>query len=225
MKKNRIAWLTLAAALLIATTVLATLRIVDASGESSIGKAAPRNGDVRLPLLKDGRILAANEWPNACTLVDEEDVKAILPDAEDLQQEYNRVYVPSIKDFAADSSWKKSNRSDFGQCDYVMRLPGEKYSATHFWIRVDAVADPKLIAGYYREFALGATMKMYGADLCVIQGLFDGNGSWTCRKGPLMFTVGGHTTTTFEGQFDAAPFVWRDKVAPKFIRTVTAKVT
>ncbi|MEU8914526.1 hypothetical protein [Streptomyces nigrescens] len=225
MKKNRIAWLALAAALLVSTTVVATLVIVNASGESSIGKAAPRNGDVRLPPLKDGRILAADKWPDACTLVDEEDVKAILPDAEDLRQEQRRVYVPSVKDFAADSSWKESNSSASGQCDYAMRLPGERYRPTHFWIRVDAVADPQLIAGYYREVAPGATMKMNGADLCVINGPHDGNGSWTCRKGPLMFTVGGHTTTTFEGQFDAAPFIWRDEVAPEFIRTVTAKVT
>ncbi|WP_395368452.1 hypothetical protein OHU45_00560 [Streptomyces tubercidicus] len=125
MKQSRIAWLALPAALLVATTVLATLLIVDARGESSIGKAAPRNGDVRLPLLKDGRILAANKWPDACTLVDEEDVKAVLPDAEDLRQEQRRVYVPSIKDFAADSSWKESNSSDSGQCDYEMRLPGQ----------------------------------------------------------------------------------------------------
>ncbi|MFG2142188.1 hypothetical protein [Streptomyces sp. NPDC048650] len=115
MKKNRIFWLTLAGALLVASTVQATLLIVDASSETSIGKAAPRKGDVRLPPLKNSRILAANEWPNACTLVDEEDVKAILPDAEDLRQEQYPVRMPSIKDFAADSSWKESNRSDSGQ--------------------------------------------------------------------------------------------------------------
>ncbi|KIZ15364.1 hypothetical protein [Streptomyces natalensis] len=222
MKNNRNAWLTLAAALLIATTVQATLLIVDFIGETSIGKAAPRNGDAGLPPLKDGKILAADKWPNACMLVDEEDVKAILPDAEDLRQEQNGVYVPSIKDFAADSSWKESNSSDSGQCDYEMRLPGETYRATRLWVRVDAVADPKLIAAYDREVALGHSFKQSGADACVINGLIDD--SWTCRKGPLMFTVGGHTTATFEGQYDAAPFIWRDKVTPEFVRTVTAKV-
>lgn len=223
MKKNRIALLTLAAALLIATTVVATLLITDAGGEASIGKAAVRNGDADLPPLKDGEILAANEWPDACTLVDQEDVKAILPDAEDIQQEQRRVYAPSIKDFAADRAWKGSDSAESGQCDYDMRLPGERYRATHVWIRVDAVASPKLIAGYYKAVAPDANIKGNGADLCVINGLFDG--SRTCRKGALMFTVGGQTTTTFDGQSDAAPFVWRDKVAPQFVTTVTEKVT
>ncbi|MBL1099218.1 hypothetical protein [Streptomyces coffeae] len=223
MTKNRIALLALAAALLIATTVAATLLITGADEETSIGKAAPRNGDAGLPPLKDGRILAANEWPDACTLVDLEDVKAILPDAKDIQQQQRRVYAPSIEDFAADPAQKESDSADSGQCDYDMRLPGEKYRATHFWIRIDAVAHPKLIAGYYKKVAPGANIKKTnGADLCAINSLSEG--SWTCRKGSLMFTVGGQTTTTFDGQSDAAPFVWRDQVAPQFVRTVTAKV-
>jgi hypothetical protein len=83
------------------------------------------------------------------------------------------------------------------------------------------VADPKLIAGYYEKVTLGGDDKSNGADSCANDGGIDD--SWTCRKGPLMFTVGGQTTATFEGQMDAAPWVWRDEVAPEFVRAVTSK--
>lgn len=225
MKKKRIGQFTLFGVLVASASVLATLVISPSAKETSVGKAPSQGPTANVPTLKDGKILPANEWPDACSLVTQEDIAAILPDAEDIQQAGRPVSALSIKDFRADSSWKESNRAPYGECDYVMRLPGETYSATQAWIRIDAVADPKLIADYFERGAPGTNSSegTDGADKCVMAFALDQN--WTCRKGPLLFTVGGQTTATFEGMPDAAPFDWRDKVTPELVRAVTAKVT
>lgn len=87
--------------------------------------------------------------------MDQEEIKAILPGAKDIKQESRPINALSIKEFAADSSWKESDRSESGQCLYSMRLPGETYAATLFWFRIEAVADPKLIVSYVDRAALG----------------------------------------------------------------------
>jgi len=224
VKKKRIAQLVLFGALVASASVLATLLVSSSAEETSVGKAPSRGTTAHVPTLTDGKILPADEWPDACGLVTQQDITAILPDAEDIQQAYRPVPALSIKDFRADSSWKASNRSEYGECDYVMRLPGETYSATQAWVRIDAVADPKLIADYFESGAPGTNPGegTDGADKCVMAFAIDQN--WTCRKGPLLFTVGGQTTATFEGMPDAAPSDWRDKVTPGLVRAVTAKI-
>lgn len=227
MLKNRAAVLTLVLILLVSNVVLLTFLFSTnafSGGDVAIGKAAPRDRAVGIPALKGGEILAANRWPDACAFVDQEEIKAIFPGVEDIQQESRAINPLSIKEFAADPSWRESNRSESGQCLYSMSLPGETYRATQFWLRIEAVADPKLIVRYVDRLASGINTNQgeAGADRCVITGLAEG--SWTCRKGPLLFTVGGQSTVTFEGTPDPAPFVWRDEVLPEFVRTITAKI-
>ncbi|MFJ4903147.1 hypothetical protein [Streptomyces sp. NPDC088727] len=228
MLKNRAAVLTLLGVLLISNVVLLAFLIgtnASSEGDVALGRAAPRDATIGLPEIKAGSVLAANQWPDACAFVGQEEIKAIFPGVKDIAQESRPVNAVSIKDFAADSSWKESDRSAAGQCLYSMRLPGETYSATQFWFRIEAVADPELIVRYADRVAPGTNTNQgaRGADRCVITGLAEG--SWTCRKGPLLFTVGGQTTVAFEGKPAPAPFVWRDEVLPEFVRTVSAKIT
>ncbi|MCX4851725.1 hypothetical protein OHB19_42065 [Streptomyces sp. NBC_00893] len=222
MWKNRAVML----ALLMSNVVLLALLVATymSEGDVAIGKAAPRDATINLPELKGGAILAANRWPDACAFVDQEEIKAILPGAKDIKQESRPISALSIKDFAADSSWKESDMSQSGQCLYSMRLPGETYAATQFWFRIEAVADPKLIAGYADRVVSGSPIDQgaTGADRCVITGLSEG--SWNCRKGTLLFTVGGQSSVTFKDMPAPAPFVWRDDVLPEFVRTITAKI-
>ncbi|MGW1659361.1 hypothetical protein [Streptomyces atratus] len=226
MRKNRATVLTLVGILLISNVVLLMILVSTNmlfEGDVAIGKAAPRGAPVNLPVLKGGAILPANRWPDACSFVDQEEIKAIFPGVKHIEQESRPINALSIKEFAADSSWKESVRSESGQCLYSMRLPGETYSSTQFWLRIEAVADPKLIVSYVDRAALGtSTEDAGGADRCVIIGLHEG--SWNCRKGPLLFTVGGQTTVTFKGMPAPAPFVWRDEVLPEFVRTIAAKI-
>uniref|UniRef100_A0AAU3H345 DUF3558 domain-containing protein n=1 Tax=Streptomyces sp. NBC_01401 TaxID=2903854 RepID=A0AAU3H345_9ACTN len=213
-------------ALLASNVVLLVLLVaayMPSDGDVAIGKAAPREATANLPEVKGGTVLAANRWPDACSFVDQGEVEAILPDAKDIKQESRRISASSIKEFAADSSWKESDSSEFGQCLYSMRLPGETYAATQFWVRIEAVADPKLIAGYQDRVAAGTeAQSASGADRCVITGLNEG--SWNCRKGPLLFTVGGQSSVVFKGVSAPAPFIWRDDVLPEFVRTIAAKI-
>ncbi|MEN8655553.1 hypothetical protein ABCR94_34515 [Streptomyces sp. 21So2-11] len=230
MLKNRATLLTLVGILVISSVVLLMLLVstnvtsVSSEDDVAIGKAAPRGAPLSLPVLKGGAILDADQWPDACWFVDEEEIKAIFPGVKDIEQESRPVYALSIKDFAADSAYKGSDRSASGQCLYSMRLPGETYSATHFWFRIEAVADPKLIVSYADrvEPATNTNQGAKGADHCVIAGLREG--SWHCRKGPLLFSVGGQTTVTFEGMPAPAPWVWRDNVLPEFVQTIAAKI-
>ncbi|MFD3806491.1 hypothetical protein ACFWTC_23445 [Streptomyces sp. NPDC058619] len=231
MLKNRATALTVAGTLVgvlvISVVVLLTLLVsatVPSEGDVAIGKAAPGGGPVSLPALKGGAILAADQWPDACWFVDEEEIKAIFPGVTDIEQESRPVHALSIKDFAADSAYKGSDRSASGQCLYSMRLPGETYSATQFWFRIEAVADPQLIVRYADRVAPATNTNQgaRGADHCVITGLREG--SWHCRKGPLLFSVGGQTTVAFKGMPAPAPFVWRDRVLPEFVQTIAAKI-
>ncbi|WP_406148717.1 hypothetical protein [Streptomyces sp. NBC_01012] len=204
--------------------VLLIAAYMPSDGDVAIGKAAPRDATANLPEAKGGAILAANRWPDACSFVDQGEVEAILPDAKEIKQESRRINALSITEFAANSSWKKSDSAESGQCLYSMRLPGETYAATQFWVRIEAVADPKLIAGYQDRVAAGTNTGQgaSGADHCVITGLNEG--SWNCRKGPVLFTVGGQSSAVFEGVSASAPFVWRDDVLPEFVRTIAAKI-
>ncbi|WP_055550107.1 hypothetical protein [Streptomyces sp. NBRC 110028] len=224
MKTKRIGQFALFGVLVASASVLTAQLISSSPEETSVGKAPSHGPPANVPTLKDGKILPAGEWPDACSLMTQEDIAAILPDAEEIRQTDRPIPARSIKEFRADSSWKPSDRAPSGECDYVMWLPGETYSATQAWIRIDAVADPKLIARYFESGVPGTPGgSTDGADKCVMAFAFDQN--WTCRKGPLLFTVGGQTTATFEGMPDAAPFAWRDKVTPELVRTVAAKIT
>ncbi|MFD3762140.1 hypothetical protein [Streptomyces sp. NPDC058622] len=231
MLKNRATVLTLAGilvgVLVISVVVLLSLLVgttVPSEGEVAIGKAAPRGAPVTFPALKGGAILAADQWPDACWFVDEEEIKAIFPGVKDIEQESRPVHALSIKDFAADSAYKGSDRAASGQCLYSMRLPGETYSATQFWFRIEAVADPQLIDSYADRVVQGSGTNQgaRGADHCALTGLHEG--SWHCHKGPLLFSVGGQTTVTFKGMPAPAPWVWRDDVLPEFVQTIAAKI-
>ncbi|MFG2007110.1 hypothetical protein ACGFNU_48975 [Spirillospora sp. NPDC048911] len=193
-------------------------------GDVAIGRA--RTGAViKLPELGKGKILPADQWPSACELVGERDVSAILPEAKEIEQEPALVGIKSIKEFAADPGWKESDRAEAGRCLYSARLPGETYSATRLWLRVQAVADPELIERYYETQTVSGTdtnQGAHGADQCAVTGLSEGD--WICRKGPLLFSVGGQTTVAFKGKPAPAPFVWRDDVNPLVVETVAAKI-
>ncbi|MFF1416693.1 hypothetical protein [Streptomyces sp. NPDC058280] len=227
MRKNRSKALTLAGILLITNVVLVTVLIsshASSEGDASVGRAVPKGATAELPALTGGAVLSANRWPDACSLVSREEIEAIFPGAKDITEERRRIYTPSIKEFGADSSWRESDRSEAGQCLYSMRLPGEKNPATQFWLRIEAVADPELIARYYERFASGGDPRKgaMGADRCVVAGTAEG--SWICHKGPLLFTVGGQTTVAFDGEEAPAPWTWRDNVLPEFVRTIASKI-
>ncbi|MEV0579071.1 hypothetical protein [Streptomyces sp. RTGN2] len=227
MPKNRVMVRALVGVLLLSNAVLLAFLISSdafSDDEVAIGEAAPRGGTIALPEIGDGAVLDANRWPDACSFVNQEEIEAIFPGVKDIEHESRAISSSSVKDFAADSTWKASDRAGSGQCLYSMRLPGETYSATQFWVRIDAVADPELIVRYADRLVpgTGTNQGAQGADRCVITGLAEG--SWNCRKGPLLFTVGGQTTVTFKGKPAPAPFVWRDDVLPEFVRTITAKI-
>ncbi|WP_433323602.1 hypothetical protein [Spirillospora sp. CA-294931] len=209
--------------------VVTVVAVTDTSspdeGDVAIGKAAPARTTSEVPVLGKGKILPADRWPSACELVGRTDVEAILPEAEEIEQESRLVGVKSIGEFAADPEWSQGARAEAGQCLYGMRLPGETYQATQLWVRVHAVADPDLIRRYYEGQLLGVTgtnQSARGADACALTGLREGN--WICRKGSVLFSVGGQTTVAFKGKPAPAPFVWRDDVNPLIVETVAAKI-
>ena len=193
-------------------------------GGVTIGKAAPRGAPTGIPELKGDSVMATNEWPDACSFVDQAEIKAILPEAKDIQQESQRVYSSSIKEFARDPSWKETERTESGRCLYSMKLPGETYESTQLWIRIEAVAAPKLITGYGERVGSGTNTNQgaRGADHCALTGPADG--IWFCRKGSVLFSLGGQTTAKFKGEHAPAPWVWRDDVLPEFVRTIAAKI-
>lgn len=226
-------WVMLAPLLVILVVVLGVLAVAAAKsgfrspqeGDVAIGEAAGVGEAVTLPPLGKGKILEPGDWPSACTLVTPEDVQAILPEAEEIEHETTSFFDKSIREFAADPEWEEADEAEDRKCLYGMRLPGEAQPATQLWVRIDAIAHPGLIKGYYdlqKLNGIGTNQGARGADDCVIVGLSEG--TWLCRKGPVMFSVGGQTTVTFRGQYAPSPFVWRDNVNPLIVETVASKI-
>ncbi|ROO88208.1 hypothetical protein EDD29_5870 [Actinocorallia herbida] len=223
------------AALVIVTLVIAVIALGSAAflyrdggplaeGEVEIGAAAPPGQALALPSFDKDEVLPAREWPSACRLVTQDDVLAILPEAEEIASGTVSVTGVSPAEFAADPGSSDDATAFDGRCIYAMRLPGETYQSTRLWVEIQAIAHPDLIERYYTRFApsVGTEQGAHGADACGLSALFDT--VWVCRKGPVMFRVGGHTTVAFEGRYAPADFAWRDDISPLVVQTVSARI-
>ena len=190
-----------------------------------LGKAGPAPSRVRVPIQK-GAIAPAKAWPDACTLLGEDDIRTILPGATKIDLERGLVRIMNIDEFAAGS--KKDEFVRAGRCTYTFQLPGESHPRTRVWIRIEAVADPALIERYFSNYAGAGPYpgsRISNVNDCVLTGLADGN--LRCRHGPLIFELGGYGTARFketEVFGIAPPFFWRDKILPEFAKSIAAKL-
>ncbi len=224
-----IAVVTLLATLLPAAVVVALLAedwVWPRGGDTArFGAAHPAGGLLTMQVTA-GALVPARDWPSACGLLTDAEIRAVLPDARRITRMYDGVMTRTIEEFAADPSWHAEAYAAQGRCVWGMELPGEAANSwTWIRVRIDAVGDPDLVRRYHASQELGrgaglGAIHPPGVDACYVSALYDAH--LVCRQGPLMFDVGGSTTATFGGQRGYA--FWRDAVLPAFATTIAAHV-
>jgi hypothetical protein len=180
------------------------------------------SGSVRVGV-PPGSILPARQWPTTCQLLTDDQILSVLPDATEIDELPGGVSTRTIDAFAADPSWQEGDYAPEGRCVWHMKLPGERINALTFVsIRIVAVADPELIRRYHDDQNLGrgAGQPASGDANCYLSSLYDAH--LVCAHGPVMFEVGGSTTTDF-GDYRAYSF-WRDSVLPELAAIVASKL-
>jgi hypothetical protein len=219
--------------------VLACLVLTACGADITVrdAKPGPEKATVNVPT---GGVVNPRDWPNACTFISDAEIKAILPQVENIKRTSDWVKVP---DAIALGGKAGVGLSPHGQCEYSFKLPqnGEyrsNYEGTgRFTVKILAVGDPKLLARYfvsikavYNESSVVADVDAgrLGADECFDRATSKYNSlSPVCRRGPLMFESYGadflyidfenakERTAAFKSAVD-------ERVTPAFYRAVTA---
>jgi hypothetical protein len=200
------------------------LFLISACGSSTVtlGQARP-NGQVRVDT-EPGQIVRPADWPDACLLIGEADVKAILPQATEVRQTPMIVWPTTIDQFAQSPEDAEPEYASTGACLYKFQLPGEQTDLSRVLVQIEAVADPDLLARYF-DTRVHTTVEQSlespprDVDDCrLVDGYLSDH---ICRKGPVMFRLTGHTTVAFNGQPETTIFsFWRDEVMPQFATNV-----
>jgi hypothetical protein len=194
-----------------------------------LAKAPPPRRQIEVRVEK-GKIVPPRKWPNACELLTKEDIEAIFPGADKIDQEKGSVLSTTIEQYSADPKYNEEQYTRSGQCFYRFRLPGENHPRSWVWVRIRAVADLDLAKrfydqGLYLDYTIAASGGANSAKNCNATEMSEGN--LLCRAGPIIFEVGGYGTASFKETQAfgiAMPFFWRDTVLHEVARAITAKL-
>lgn len=211
------------------------------------GSARPAGGTLGLHP-EAGSVVPLSEWPDACELVSDEEVRAILPQAKRIERKPVKVTILNMNPLA---EARPGTTGDVprGGCEFAFALPGrsgDSGSNSSFTVTVTALADPALIAESHQddkksdgaEKGFTDQAASWGAQDCYTVGEELSPAVAHCRQGPYLFEVGGSSRA--EG-VSPAPGpgakaaenieaekkrrqVWADKVLPEVVRTVGARM-
>jgi hypothetical protein len=195
-----------------------------------VGAARPSGDPLGLDPARD-EIVNATSWPDACEFLSDDEITAILPQASAITREPTPVEVIDIN-LMGDGS--QSGTAHAGACTYDIELPGSDVTSS-IDVETVAVAHPKLIKQHFAEEKADAEDTAgdppvvhggeLGADACYSTPAANTVDTYTCRSGPLMFTVWGQTFATFKDVAqDQTERHWQDRVLPEVIKTVAARV-
>lgn len=216
----------------------AVLLLAGCAEPVEVGAARPSGAPLSLDISRN-EVVNPLEWPDACELLTDDEIIAILPPAEDITRQATPV---EVLDFGLMADNPGGGTANSGSCAYEMKLPGDDNVTSSIDITIVGVAHPKLIKRHFAEEKNKAKQDAtsvdadppvdhgadLGADACYTTAPATTNGSstgtTTCRSGPLMFEVWGQTFATFaDVPDDAAGQHWQDRVVPEVIKTVAAK--
>ncbi|KQX56281.1 MULTISPECIES: hypothetical protein [unclassified Streptomyces] len=222
------------------SAVLAVLAPLALAGCSSpppaleFGAAGP-SGPELAARPADGGSLPVAEWPNACEVLSDDEIRSILPQATDFAREPVKVTIIDFNPLAQ-SAPGTTGDVEAGGCTYKFGLPSAYESTHNSSIRVTftAIADPSLVRQSYaedladarkdaprrkKEFRdLGTSL---GAAGCFLPDVSDGP---TCYRGPYQFEVGGMSTADGVGEYAESDKNWSAKVLTEVARTVSARI-
>ncbi|RVU20010.1 hypothetical protein EOT10_28855 [Streptomyces antnestii] len=234
-------------------TALAGVGLLAGCGEEKppppveFGTARPA-GDTLGLQPPQGAAMALSQWPDACKLVTDGELRAFLPQAKNVERKPVKVSIINF-DPMADAKPGTTGDVPRGGCEFAFNLPGnggDHVTSSNFTVTVTALADPALVSDKYREDK---------GDDASEQGFKDLAGSWgaqacysvdgvvgdkvTCMQGPYEFELDGSSYA--EGLVrqpgpDAKPSenlaaaaerkrLWTDKVLSQAARTVAARMS
>lgn len=169
------------------------------------GKPAPSG---TLPISASGRqVVTADKWPDACSLLSDGEIRALLPQA-------TRITRKPEKNSASSSFLKGPREKDRtavaprGSCEYGFRLANatEPIDDNNIYVRIMGIGGPRLVRRAYDQWL--ATMREGSSQKNSIQRLGssagpeecflfrNGTSELTCRQGPLLYATGGLTLTS-----------------------------
>jgi hypothetical protein len=208
----------------IASVMCALLMGCAANGTEIATLGSVRNGP-QIPIrVAAGEVLPLEKWPQACQLIERDDVLAILPDATRIDQTSLRGSTRTIKEFLADEFWHESEAPTEAGCMYSFHLPGGATEPSSVWVEITEIADPKVTQRYHEQERAsddGSTDDIPGVDDCYLHHRYDPQ--LICLRGPMRFAVGGTTSAVFGESGDALSY-WRDEVLPRFATSVGNKI-
>lgn len=183
-----------------------------------------------------GRSLALAQWPHACEVLGDAEIKAILPQAAGIKRKPVKVTIIDFNPLAEADPGTTGDVPDAG-CKFGFGLP-DKYgsdSNSSVTLTFTAVADPALVAKsyakdlararedatkYHKEFQdLGTSLGPQG---CYTDDLARGN--LTCHQGPYEYELSGTSTAGGVGEYPKADRNWSDKVLRQVARTLSARM-
>lgn len=196
----------------------------------------------------EGSALALSEWPDACKLVTEAELQAIVPQATALEHEPVKLTIMNFNPLA-EAGPGTTGDVDRGGCKFDFHLPDhgdDEFTNSHFTVVVTAIADPALVEKSYREDKDGDGTEKGFTDLADSWGAQDcystaaaGTDKVMCLQGPYVFEVDGETSSAgvvdmpdpgakaSENLAAAAERrkLWKEKVLTEVTRTVAARLS
>ncbi|MGW1118904.1 hypothetical protein ACWD5B_17635 [Streptomyces tanashiensis] len=173
------------------------------------------------------------QWPNACEVLSDTEIRAVLPQASDFARDPVKVTIINFNPLS-ESAPGTTGDVPAGGCEFRFGLPSSYESEHNSSVKVTftAIADPELVERNYAEDLADARKRAgegtykkefrdlgtsLGTDGCFLPDVSDGP---TCHQGPYQFEVGGMSTADGVGEYPASKRNWSEKVLTQVVRTL-----
>ncbi|MBF6062025.1 hypothetical protein IU500_19250 [Nocardia terpenica] len=178
-----------------------------------------------------GDYLPTAQWPNGCTLISDDELKAILPQASDFSRQERALDLTSGIGFKSSTEHVPS-----AGCYIKFRLPAKSDGTnTSVNLMVLGIGDPALVKAQLHDDLRAATDPTtvgtaWGGDECYSERFTLGvtNPKADCAAGQFDFEVSVYSNADYferKGFHDNSGLQeLHDKVLPQVVRTVTAKM-
>ncbi|MBF9132930.1 hypothetical protein I0C86_28810 [Plantactinospora sp. S1510] len=225
--------------------VLAMLLCLPAAGTACAGQerkwdpvdfGTPSPAGTALPIRVDeDDVMGAARWPSACRFLTDNEIRTLLPQAEEIERKPTPVSVLSFDEEQREQASEGSCRFEFWLRNVTIKdvTSGVKVS-------IVGIADPSIIGDHYSE-ELASAKTRSDRDPAVDLGASLGPEAcytWretsklfpvvVCRQGPLMYDVSGTGYGDMEGvpedDLVAQGESWRDKVLIPVAQIIASKV-
>ncbi|MGW5383512.1 hypothetical protein [Nocardia sp. NPDC003963] len=185
-----------------------------------VGVAAPGTGNLGA-YPEPGTILPGKQWPDGCTLIDDREIRAILPEAGEIRRYPTALTIIGL-------GIPVDNQVPAAGCDMYFELPT---ISADIGVTMLGIADPALITRFYADDRAGTTERReiatdignsWGPEACYtwrISSQTTADDHLACRHGRFYFEVEVKVFTEYHSGREQTTEVMR-----QVVRTVLAKM-